>query len=82
MFLDTRNATAWTEAMTKLPGAIGMSIDEVEPRLDELPARDRPIITLQRGNSDANTDNDVGDGNPNSDANRNRNARVGRRLEK
>jgi hypothetical protein len=53
-----------------------MSIDEVEPRLDELSARDRPIITLQRGNSDANTDNDVG--NPN----RNRNARVGRRLEK
>jgi len=78
MFLDTRNATAWTEAMTKLPGAIGMLIDEVEPRLDELPARDRPIITLQRGNSDANTDNDVGDGNPD----RNRNARVGRRLEK
>ena len=55
-----------------------MLIDEVEPRLDELPARDRPIITPQRGNSDANTDNDVDAGNPNS----NRNARVGRRLEK
>jgi len=78
MFVDTRNTTAWTEAITKLPCTIGMSIDEVEPRLDEFPARDRPIITLQRGNSDANTDNDVDDGNPNS----NRNARVGRCLEK
>ena len=45
IFLDARNPTAWGEADTKLPGAIRMPVDEVEHRLDELPARDRPIVT-------------------------------------
>jgi hypothetical protein len=44
VFLDTRNATAWGEANTKLPGAVRMSADEVEGRLGELP-HDRAIIT-------------------------------------
>jgi rhodanese-related sulfurtransferase len=44
VFLDTRNPTAWGESDAKLPGAIRMSVDEVERRLEELP-RDRTIIT-------------------------------------
>ena len=43
-FLDTRNPKAWDEAETKLPGAIRVSADEVEPHLNEIP-RDRTIIT-------------------------------------
>lgn len=43
-FVDTRNPQAWGEATTKLPGAIRVSADEVEERLDEIP-RDRTVIT-------------------------------------
>jgi rhodanese-related sulfurtransferase len=44
VFLDTRNPTAWGEADSKLPGAIRMTADEVERRLEEIP-RDRAVIT-------------------------------------
>ena len=43
-FVDTRNAKAWSEAKTKLPGAIRVPADEVEKHLDEIP-RDRSVIT-------------------------------------
>jgi rhodanese-related sulfurtransferase len=42
-FVDTRNPQAWTEANTKLPGAIRVPADEVEQHLDEIP-RDRTVI--------------------------------------
>lgn len=43
-FLDTRNPKAWSDADTKLPGAIRVPEDEVEKHLAEL-TRDRTIIT-------------------------------------
>jgi len=43
-FLDTRNPKAWSEAKTKLPGAIRVPADEVEKHLEEIP-RDRTVIT-------------------------------------
>ena len=43
-FVDTRNAKAWAEATTKLPGAIRVPEKEVEQHLDEIP-RDRSVIT-------------------------------------
>lgn len=43
-FLDTRNPKAWSEADTKLPGAIRIPADEVEQHLAELKP-DRTIIT-------------------------------------
>ena len=43
-FVDTRNATAWGEAQTKLPGAVRAPADEVERHLQEIP-RDRAVIT-------------------------------------
>jgi rhodanese-related sulfurtransferase len=43
-FVDTRNANAWGEAATKLPGAIRVDSNEVEQHLDEIPY-DRTIIT-------------------------------------
>ncbi len=43
-FLDTRNPKAWSEADTKLPGAIRVPADEVEQHLTEL-KHDRTIIT-------------------------------------
>lgn len=43
-FVDTRNRTAWTEADTKLPGAIRVPADEVQQHLDEIP-RERTVIT-------------------------------------
>jgi len=43
-FLDTRNPKAWSEADTKLPGAIRVPADELEQHLAEL-RRDRTIIT-------------------------------------
>jgi rhodanese-related sulfurtransferase len=44
VFVDTRNAQAWGEADTKLPGAIRIPADEVEQHLEAIP-RDRAIIT-------------------------------------
>ncbi|HEV8368441.1 MAG TPA: rhodanese-like domain-containing protein [Pyrinomonadaceae bacterium] len=43
-FVDTRNPTAWSEADTKLPGAIRIPADDVDNHLNELP-KDRVIIT-------------------------------------
>jgi rhodanese-related sulfurtransferase len=43
-FVDTRNAQAWSEAETKLPGAIRVPADEVEKHLADIP-RDRTVIT-------------------------------------
>jgi rhodanese-related sulfurtransferase len=43
-FVDTRNAKAWEEATTKLPGAIRIPADEVEQHIDEIP-HDRTVIT-------------------------------------
>jgi len=37
IFLDTRNPKAWSEADTKLPGAIRIPADEVEEHLAEIP---------------------------------------------
>jgi rhodanese-related sulfurtransferase len=42
-FVDTRNPTAWSEADTKLPGAIRIPADDVDNHLNELP-KDRVII--------------------------------------
>lgn len=43
-FVDTRNSQAWSEAETKLPGAIRVSADEVEQHCSEIP-HDRTVIT-------------------------------------
>jgi rhodanese-related sulfurtransferase len=43
-FVDTRNPQAWAEAETKLPGAIRVPADQVEPHLADIP-RDRAIVT-------------------------------------
>ena len=43
-FVDTRNPVAWSEADTKLPGAIRVPAGEVEQHLGEIP-RDRTVIT-------------------------------------
>jgi len=43
-FVDARNAEAWAEAETKLPGAIRVNADEVEQHLAEIP-HDRTVIT-------------------------------------
>lgn len=42
--LDNRNPTAWSEAETKLPGALRVPGDELEKHLGKIP-RDRAIIT-------------------------------------
>ncbi len=42
--LDNRNPKAWSEADTKLPGALRVPAGEVEKHLGEIP-RDRAIIT-------------------------------------
>lgn len=44
VLLDTRGATSWGQATTRLPGAIRMAADEVGQRLGEIP-RGGPIIT-------------------------------------
>jgi hypothetical protein len=44
VFLDTRNQQAWSEAETKLPGALRVSADEVDQQLASIP-RDRVVIT-------------------------------------
>jgi rhodanese-related sulfurtransferase len=43
-FVDTRNPTAWSEATTKLPGAVHVPADQVEEHLSEIP-HDRTVIT-------------------------------------
>ena len=43
-FIDTRNPKAWSEADTKLPGAIRVAADEVDQHLAEIP-KDRTVIT-------------------------------------
>ena len=43
-FVDTRNPQAWSDATTKLPGAIRVPADEVEKHLPEIP-HDRTVIT-------------------------------------
>jgi rhodanese-related sulfurtransferase len=42
--LDNRNPKAWSEADSKLPGALRVPADEVEKYLDKIP-RDRAIVT-------------------------------------
>jgi rhodanese-related sulfurtransferase len=43
-FIDTRNPKAWAAAHTKPPGAIRISTDEIQQRIDQVP-RDRTVIT-------------------------------------
>jgi rhodanese-related sulfurtransferase len=43
-FIDTRNPKAWSEAKTKLPGAIHVPAEEVEQYIADIP-RDRVVIT-------------------------------------
>ena len=43
-FVDARNPEAWSEAETKLPGAVRVPTDEVEQHLSEIP-HDRTVIT-------------------------------------
>jgi rhodanese-related sulfurtransferase len=43
-FVDTRNPQAWDEADTKLPGAVRVPADAVEPHLADMP-RNRMIVT-------------------------------------
>lgn len=43
-FVDARNADAWAEATTKLPGAIRVPAAEVEQHLSEI-SHDRTVIT-------------------------------------
>ena len=42
-FVDTRNPKAWSEAQTKLPGAIRVPADSVEEYVDKIP-RGRTVI--------------------------------------
>lgn len=42
--IDNRNPKAWSEADTKLPGALRVPADEVEKHFSEIP-RDRTIVT-------------------------------------
>ena len=43
-FLDTRNDQAWSEAQTKVPGAIRVPAGEVEQHLSEI-SHERTVIT-------------------------------------
>ena len=43
-FVDTRNATAWAEAETRLPGAVRIPADDVQKHIADIP-RDRVVIT-------------------------------------
>jgi rhodanese-related sulfurtransferase len=43
-FVDTRNPKAWSEAKTKLPGAIRVPAHEAEEYFDQIPS-DRTVIT-------------------------------------
>ena len=42
--LDSRNPKAWSDAETKLPGAMRVTADELDKHVDKIP-RDRAIIT-------------------------------------
>ncbi len=42
--VDTRNPKAWSEAGTKLPGAIRVPADQVERHLADIP-RDQLVVT-------------------------------------
>jgi rhodanese-related sulfurtransferase len=43
-FVDARNAQAWAEAETKLPGALRVPADELEQHLSEI-SHERTVIT-------------------------------------
>ena len=43
-FIDTRTPKAWEESPVKLPGALRVPADDVEPHLGEVP-HDRTIVT-------------------------------------
>ena len=43
-FVDARNSQAWSEAQTKLPGAIRVPAEEVEQHLEKL-SHERTVIT-------------------------------------
>ena len=44
VFVDARNAQAWAEAGTKLPGAVRVPADDLSGHMAELP-RGKTIIT-------------------------------------
>ena len=44
LFVDARNPRAWSEAKTKLPGAIRVPANGLQSHLNDLP-KDRPIVT-------------------------------------
>lgn len=44
VFIDSRNAKAWSESDMKLPGALRVPADEVAAHLGEIP-RDRTLVT-------------------------------------
>jgi rhodanese-related sulfurtransferase len=44
VFIDARNPASWNTSKSKLPGAIRVPADEVEPHLGEIP-QNRPIIS-------------------------------------
>jgi rhodanese-related sulfurtransferase len=53
-FVDARNPEAWSEAETKVPGAIRVPADEVEQHLSEIP-HDRTVITYCTGPHEASS---------------------------
>ena len=44
VFLDVRNPQAWSQASTKLPGAIRVTSDDFDSAIASLP-KDTPIVT-------------------------------------
>lgn len=44
LFVDARNPHAWSEATTKIPGAIRVPANDLKGHLAHLP-KDRPIVT-------------------------------------
>jgi len=44
VFVDTRNAKAWEQAESKLPHAMRIPVNEIEPHLGKIP-RGETIIT-------------------------------------
>lgn len=42
-FVDVRNPQAWAESESKIPGAVRVSLKEVEAQLPEIP-KDRPVV--------------------------------------
>lgn len=44
LFVDARNPHAWSEAATKLPGAMRVPANDLKSHLAGLP-KDRPIVT-------------------------------------